>query len=203
MNNTALTYALLTVVCWGLYSVLLHKGSMGMSGPGVAPLDARMKSFLLVGVAYVLTAIIFPVILLKSRGAAWTFPTVGWTWSLLAGIAGAVGALFLLMGLSAGKSPAESKILPLLVPAIVFAGAPLVNAVVSITKEGLWSRVPLPFYLGVALAAGGTVLVMKYRPMPGPAAPEKAAATAPAAQPETVSVAPGYIDVTTRRYHVS
>ncbi len=149
MNNTALLYALGTVLLWGLYSVLLHKGSMGMSLPGAPdPTSARMKAFLWVGIAYFLVAIVAPIWILKARGASWTFPTPGWSWSLIAGVAGAVGAFFLLMGLSSGRSPAESKILPLLVPAIVFSGAPIVNAVVSIWKDGLWSKVEPPFYIG-------------------------------------------------------
>ena len=133
--------------------------------------------------------------------------------SLIAGIAGAVGAFFLLMALSSGRSAAESKyVLPLLVPAIVFAGAPIVNTLVSTTKEGNWGYVNWKFIAGIVLAAAGTAMVMKFKPSP-PAAPTPAAAHAspgaaksesgPVVRGPARAVAPGYADVTTRTYHVS
>lgn len=210
MNNTALLYALGTVVTWGLYSVLLHKGSMAMAIPGAPDfLGSRMKSFLLVGIAYVIVAIVGPILVMKFKGTPWSFPTAGWSWSLVAGMAGAIGAFFLLMALSSGRSPAESKILPLLVPAIVFAGAPIVNAIVSITKEHLWAKTPPAFYIGILLAGAGAAMVMKYRPMGGPA---PASTTVPAAleapalprQASGSVLRPGgFSDVTTRAYSVS
>ncbi len=199
MNNTALLYALGTVICWGLYSVLLHKGTVLMN-PGAPPdTGARMKAFLFVGVAYFIVGIIGPLLVMKVNGTPMKFPSSGLNWSLLAGVAGAVGAFFLLMALSSGKGPAESKALVLLVPAIVFAGAPIVNAIVSISKEGVWGETGPLFYIGLLLAAAGVAMVMKFRPLGhAPAMP----AAAPAAQ--TVSaMASGYADVTTRVWFVS
>jgi drug/metabolite transporter (DMT)-like permease len=219
MNSTALLYALGTVLCWGVYSVLLHMGSveMGKGIPGPPDLTGnRMKAFLLVGIAYVIVAIVAPLIVMMTRGTSWNFPTKGWSWSLVAGLAGAIGAFFLLMALSSGRSMAESKfVLPLIVPAIVFAGAPIVNTLVSTTKEGNWEFVNWKFVAGIILAAAGTAMVMKYKPAP----PENAASlSAPATkstglplpkpaaarfvQPER-SVAPGYFDVTKGSYFVS
>ena len=214
MNSTALLFALGTVLCWGVYSVLLHMGSVAMADPAIKPPDLtgnRMKAFLLVGVAYFLVAIVAPLIVMRMRGTAWTFPTAGWSWSLVAGLAGAVGAFFLLMALSSGRDMMESKyVLPLIVPAIVFAGAPIVNTLVSTTKEGNWGYVNWKFIAGIALAAGGTAMVMKFKPTP-PAVVIPAVAPAAAAPPKAVSyapvsvraVAPGYADVTTRQYYVS
>lgn len=173
MNNTALMYSLATVICWGVYGVILHMGSAGMGKGDLV--GGRMKAFLLVGVAYFLVAIVGPVIIMKLRGTAWTFPTAGWTWSLVAGLMGAFGAFFLLMALSSGATPAESKILPLLVPAIVFAGAPVVNAVLATTKDGNWPHAGWKFFLGIFLTMIGTILVMKFKPTP----------PAPAAAPAT------------------
>ena len=145
------------------------------------------------------------------RGTPWTFPTGGWAWSLVAGLAGAIGAFFLLMALSSGSSPAESRfILPLIVPAIVFAGAPIVNTLVSTTKEGNWQYVNWKFVAGILLAAAGTAMVMKFKPAPPLAAavmgapsgiPLKASPALIAAPVRTVAA--GYVDVTTRQYHVS
>ena len=214
MNTTALYYALGTVVCWGLYSVLLHKGSMLMQGAATGDMTgARMKAFLMVGIAYFVVGIVGPVANMKARGIAMTpdsFPMGGLTWSLLAGLAGAVGAYFLLMALSSGKGPVESKILVLLVPAIVFAGAPIVNAIVALTKDGLWGYTPWQFYAGILLASAGVAMVMKFRPLGAPTGPAKAAAVpaaltipAAAAPIAVYSSTPGYADVTTRVWFVS
>jgi drug/metabolite transporter (DMT)-like permease len=214
ISTTALLYALGTVLCWGVYSVLLHMGSVEMGKGASGPPDLlgnRMKAFLLVGVAYFLVAIVGPIIVMKIKGTAWTFPTGGWSWSLVAGLAGAVGAFFLLMALSSGRSPQESRfVLPLIIPAIVFAGAPIVNTLVSTTKEDLWAYVNWKFVAGILLAAAGTAMVMKFKPAPPPQAAALSAPAAPAKQlpahvtaPPVRQVAPGYADVTTRRYHVS
>ncbi len=203
MNTTALYYALGTVVCWGLYSVLLHKGSVLMAN-GPVDAGARMKAFLMVGIAYFVVGIMGPMVLMKVRGVALEFPSGGVLWSLLAGLAGAVGAFFLLMGLSSGTTRQESLSLVLLVPAIVFAGAPIVNAIVSITKDGVWNRTPWQFYAGMLLASAGVALVMQYRPLAGPAAPAKAA-LGPVAAPTPVvgARATAAVDVTTRKWQVS
>jgi uncharacterized membrane protein YeaQ/YmgE (transglycosylase-associated protein family) len=196
MNSTALLYVLGVIVCWGLYSVFLHMGSMGMKGAATAadPMANRMKAFLLVGIAYFLIAIVGPLLVLKSRATGaegyWHLPFQGWTLSFVAGLLGAVGAFFLLMALSSGRSPGESKQLIALVPTLVFAGAPLVNAVVSVTKEHLWAKTPWQFFAGLILAAVGAGLVMFFKPSAGP----------PPAKPTPTSAA---VDVTSRHYHVS
>jgi drug/metabolite transporter (DMT)-like permease len=207
MTTTALLYVLGVVICWGLYSVFLHMGSMGMSVEGAAPdpMASRMKAFLLVGIAYFIVAVVAPLLILKARdaGAAthWSFPSKGWTMSLVAGLLGAFGAFFLLMALSSDDgNPANRKVLIAMVPTLVFAGAPLVNAVVSVTKEGLWAKTPPQFFIGLLLAAAGAGMVMLYKPGHGPAKPQQ---TPPAKVSAAPAVAPGYADVTTRRYHVS
>lgn len=221
MNSTALLFALGTVLCWGVYSVLLHMGSVEMGKGASGPPDLtgnRMKAFLLVGVAYFLVAIVGPILVMKARGTAWSFTTGGWSWSLVAGIAGAVGAFFLLMALSSGRSMAESRyVLPLIVPAIVFAGAPIVNTLVSTTKEKNWEYVNWKFIAGIVLAAAGTAMVMKFKPAP-PEQPLPASIPAaqkigiahvsgtgsfPAPAAAAAKMAQGYVDVTQRQYFVS
>jgi hypothetical protein len=84
--------------------------------------------------------------------------------SLVAGLLGAVGAFGILLAFGAKGTPT-------VVMAIVFAGAPIVNAVVSAwmhpPKDGL-AGVPWQFYLGIVLAAGGGCLVSLYKPQPAP-----------------------------------
>lgn len=194
MNTTALLFALGVVLSWGLYSFILRTGSEHFveqsSQHDVT--SARMKAFLFVGIAYVLVAVIGPIVVLKLRGAEWDMPKAGWTWSLGAGIAGALGAFFLLMALSStGGNPAAGPYLALVVPTIVFAGAPIVNVLVTSAAKGLWSKIPTAFWFGVILAAAGMVIAMLNGPKSGP-------------QPKKVAqVAPGYMDVTTRTYEIT
>ena len=226
MNTTALAFALGTVLCWGIYSVMLHMGSVGMKpmglldGKPVPPdfLSLRMKAFLQVGIAYFIVGVIIPLIIIWMRtpsvstpatllaGRGWDFPKLGLNWSFAAGMAGALGAFFLLMGLSAGTTPLENKILPLIVPAIVFAGAPIVNTLVSTTKEGNWGYVNWKFILGMVLAAAGTAMVMKFKPVPEAPTPTPAAAPAVPAPTPKVSqqtLPAGYHDVRLRQYNIT
>jgi drug/metabolite transporter (DMT)-like permease len=155
-TQTWLVYALMTVLFWGLYGVFLHSGQMSMGDP----VNGRYKAFLFVGIAYLLTAVIAPSILLMAKGASWTFPMKGLSWSLLAGIVGALGAFFVLLAFGAKGSPS-------VVMSIVFAGAPLVNSVVATLlhpPEGGWSAFRWQFALGIFLAALGGFLVTLYRP---------------------------------------
>src|SRR5438874_2052808 len=110
-----LFFALITVLSWGVYGVLLHSGQMGMGDPD----NGRYKAFLFVGLAYFVTAVLAPIVLLMLRGASWSFPRSGMVWSLIAGIAGAIGAFFVLVAFGA-KGP------PAVVMSIVFAGAPVI-----------------------------------------------------------------------------
>src|SRR5437016_4223495 len=116
-----LVFALMTVVSWGLYGILLHNGQTAMADKT----NALYKSFLFVGLAYFLTAILAPLGMLVLRKATWSFPAAGMGWSLLAGIVGAIGAFCVLLAFAADGKPG-------VVMSIVFAGAPVVNAVVAI-----------------------------------------------------------------------
>lgn len=163
-------YVLLAVLCWGLYGLLLHTGQQAMADPA----HGRYKAFLLVGVAYLFTAVLAPGALLLARGADWAMPGRAVGWSLAAGIAGAVGAFGVLLAFGARGTPA-------VVMSLVFAGAPVVNALVSMLVHrpaGGWGSVRWPFYLGILLAALGGFLVTLYKP--APAAERGVAASVPA-----------------------
>lgn len=161
---TWLVFALMTVVTWGLYGILLHSGQAGMADP----VHGRYKAFLFVGLAYFLTAVLAPLAILVLKGASWSFPAKGMGWSLLAGIAGAAGAFTVLLAFGAKGAPS-------VVMAIVFGGAPIVNAVVALLLHppaGGFSAIPKPFLLGLLLAAVGGCLVTLYKPNPpAPAKP--------------------------------
>ena len=168
-----LLYALLTVFTWGLYGVFLHSGQMAMGDP----VFGRYKSFLFVGLAYFLFAVLAPLVLLKAQGATWTFPPKGIWISLFAGTLGAIGAFGTLLAFGAKGTPT-------VVMSIVFAGAPIVNAIVATWMHPPKSlaAVPWQFYLGIAMAAVGGCLVSLYRPAPA-AKPATAAAKAAPVQP--------------------
>jgi uncharacterized membrane protein YeaQ/YmgE (transglycosylase-associated protein family) len=107
------------------------------------------------------------------RGADWNYPKLGMGWSLTAGIVGAIGAFCVLLAFGAKGTPA-------VVMSIVFAGAPIVNAVVAIWQhppEGGISSIKPQFFLGILLAAVGGCLVTYYKPNPPMAKPKTVAAT--------------------------
>ena len=100
--------------------------------------------------------------LLVFKGATWNFPSRGLWWSLLAGIVGAIGAFGVLLAFGAKGTPA-------VVMSIIFAGAPVVNAVYSLLLHppaGGWGSIKPQFYLGILLAALGGCLVTFYKPAP-------------------------------------
>jgi drug/metabolite transporter (DMT)-like permease len=158
---TWLVFALMTVVAWGVYGVFLHTGQMGMADAA----NGRYMAFLFVGVAYLVTAVIGPAIVLAVNGASWTFPAKGIFWSLLAGIVGALGAFCVLLAFGA-------KGLPSVVMAIVFAGAPVVNAIVALAMHppaGGFGKLRWQFIAGILLAALGGCMVTLFKPGPQPA----------------------------------
>src|ERR1700679_2918605 len=157
-----LTFALMTVVSWGLYGIFLHSGQVGMADKS----NGLFKAFLFVGLAYFLTAILAPLAILMTRKSDWNFPAAGMGWSLVAGIVGAIGAFCVLLAFANKGSPG-------VVMSIVFAGAPIVNAVVAIylnpPAAGV-GAIRWQFYLGILMAASGGCLVTFYKPPAAPAA---------------------------------
>lgn len=155
-----LGFVALTVSTWGLYGILLHAGQMQMADP----VSGRYKAFLFVGIAYMLTAVLAPAALLWAKGAGFAVTPMGAVWSLAAGTVGAAGAFGVLLAFGAGGTPP-------VVMSLVFAGAPIVNAVVGLTLANQWSKVSWPFLLGILLAATGGYLVVRFKPGPGHAPP--------------------------------
>ncbi len=147
----------MTVCCWGMYGILLHQGAMAMQDPEFG----RLKAFVVVGAAYMLVAVLAPLGVLLARGASMSFDPPGIGWSLAAGTVGAIGALGVLLAFGAGGRPPT-------VMTLVFAGAPVINAVVGVTMAGRWGEVRWPFVLGIVLAISGASLVGLYKPAPAP-----------------------------------
>jgi drug/metabolite transporter (DMT)-like permease len=156
-----LIFALMTVASWGVYGILLHSGQLAMGDP----VNGRYKAYLFVGIAYFITAVLAPLAVLIVNGSNWDFPMKGMSLSLTAGVVGATGAFCVLLAFGAKGTPAA-------VMSIVFAGAPIVNAVVA-----MWLHPPAggvlairwQFVAGIVLAAVGGCLVTLYKPPPAPA----------------------------------
>ncbi|MGV3755260.1 MAG: hypothetical protein ACO1QS_07750, partial [Verrucomicrobiota bacterium] len=174
-----LYFSLMTVFCWGVYGLLLHTGQLSINPGGDATMN-RYKAFLFVGIAYFLVAVLAPLVLLMMKGAAFSgYASKGMWWSLIAGIAGAIGAFGVLLAFGAKGSPT-------VVMSIIFAGAPIVNAVVAIILHppaGGLGTIKWQFYVGIILAAVGATMATYFKPPPPapakPAAPSAAAAPAP------------------------
>ena len=136
-------------VSWGMYGPTLHKGQVQLGHP--------MRALLCVGVAYFLLGVLIPAISLYREGKLNGFTTSGTTWAIMAGSVGAMGAICIIYAFKAGGSP-------LIVMPLVFAGAPVVNVLVSsITSPPKTSPNPM-LYLGFVLAAAGAGMVLYFKP---------------------------------------
>ena len=152
MKPLALLFVLGAILSWGAYVPTIHEGQNGFNrGP--------IRAFLFVGLAYCLTAVIVPAVMVFALKMEPTvFPARGMSISTLAGIFGAAGALCVILALKNGGTPAT-------VPPLVFAGAPLVATVISmILHRPSTSPSPL-FYVGILMAAVGAGLVLRFKPV--------------------------------------
>ncbi len=158
---TWLLYALISVCAWGTYGVLLHTGQLAMDDP----IHGRYKAYLFVGIAYFITAVLGPLAILLWYQVPFTFTGSGMGWSLLAGTAGAIGAFGVLLAFGAKGSPS-------VVMSIIFAGAPILNAIIALTVHppaGGVLNLRWQFVAGILLAAVGACMVTLYKPKPAPA----------------------------------
>jgi hypothetical protein len=167
----ALPGIFLTVLCWGAYGSVLHRGQHLLN-------ENRLKPLICVGIAYFVIAIILPVVLLSMQGKLggdWSFG--GISWSLAAGAAGAFGALGIILALTAGGKP--TYVMPM-----VFGCAPIVNVVVSMWFAGIpWKNVSPVFISGLMLVSVGAAMVLIFKPSP-PKKPAPTTAAQPAATEE-------------------
>lgn len=136
---------------WGAYVPTIHQGQVLLNkGP--------LRAFLCVGGAYFFTAVVIPlVLLLGAKQEPWEFTKSGIGVATLAGIFGAAGALCVILALKNGGSP-------LYVAPLVFAGAPIVNVVISMVWHRPKNAPEIWFYVGLVLAAVGAGLVLRFKP---------------------------------------
>jgi uncharacterized membrane protein len=160
-----LAFVVGAIVSWGVYVPVLHEGQRAMGGG--RPSAGALRSFLCVGIAYFITAVLIPVVVLVMdvaggekldfRTAQGDVNTRAIVFATLGGIAGAAGALCIIFAIKNGGSP-------LYIAPLVFAGAPIINSIVSLLWHwpagGIDPRGLALFIAGIILAACGAGLVL-------------------------------------------
>lgn len=134
---------------WGMYGPALHKGQVQLGNP--------LRALLCVGFAYFLVGVLVPVFALGSQGGLKGFSTNGALFATFAGALGAIGAVCIIYAFKSGGVP--NYVMPL-----VFAGAPVVNVIVT-----MWMHPPKTapnpmLYIGFLMAAAGAGMVLYYKP---------------------------------------
>ncbi len=160
--------AVTTALFWGVYGPLLTWGHNAMTvveSKGAKPVSyGRLRPFICVGVAYLLVAVLAPAVLIQfgimepGKGLFSGWSMSGIWWSLIAGGAGAFGALFLLVALNYAPTD-KGYPPPLLVMPLVFGCAPVINAIFTMWSRNKWNVNPL-FLAGMILVAVGAVTVI-------------------------------------------
>jgi hypothetical protein len=107
--------------------------------------------------AYFLIGVLFPAASLWQQGELKGFNSGGVTWATIGGALGAVGAICIIYAFKSGGLP--TYVMPL-----VFAGAPVVNALVSMLIHPPKTAPNPLLYVGILLAAAGAGLVLYYKP---------------------------------------
>ncbi|QDT66940.1 hypothetical protein V22_42120 [Calycomorphotria hydatis] len=168
---------------WGLYVPAVHESADG--------LKSNLRAFLFVGVAYFITAVLLPLLMILVFKDPTERPGVNWDmkgvwWGIGAGTLGAIGALCVIFAVTAAKQAGIPRG-PLYVAPLVFAFAPIINTIATLTVfswiHGNTGKVPQDwrFYAGLVLAAVGASMVMIFKPADKPHMP-------PPSEPTQVSV---------------
>lgn len=144
------------ILSWGCYVPTIHAGQVALGGG--FPSKGGLRAFLCVGIAYFLTAVVVPLVLLYSTNLEErTFNASGLKIATLAGVLGAAGALCIILSIKTGG-------LPIYIAPLVFAGAPIVNVMVTMLLHRP-ANAPSPlFYAGLLMAAIGAGMVLYFKP---------------------------------------
>jgi hypothetical protein len=151
-----LPFIAMTFVSWGVYGPLLHEGKHAME-------ESSLRPFVGVGIAYFIIAVIVPVIMLR-KGEKGHWSVGGTLLSFLAGSVGALGALGVILALTAGGKP-------VFVMPVVFGFAPVVNTLVTSYLSKTFDQINPKFLAGLLAVALGAVGVLVFKPAMPPAKP--------------------------------
>jgi drug/metabolite transporter (DMT)-like permease len=170
-KNLWLIYVALAGLSWGTYVPMIFYGGSELGGK---PLS-RMVAILCVGGAYFVIGVLFPLwYLLSTDRKDWPdFTSSGLIFSLLAGVAGAVGALCVIFASKAAVDAARLTGAPpatyrMYIAPLIFGLAPIINTLVSALwhpqkGEPFHFSLDLPgwkMWVGILLVGLGAALVL-------------------------------------------
>lgn len=152
----------MTAFFWGIYGIVLHKGTSWMNLKEASfqgDIGVSLRAFVGVGLAYFLIAVLVPVALLnrKKETGHWSFS--GTIMSLFAGAVGALGALGVTLALAFNAQA-------IFVMPIVFGGAPVVNTLLTSYLNKSFKQIKPLFLVGMLMVALGMIGVFINKPQP-------------------------------------
>ena len=145
---------------WGLYVPTVHAAQVALKSP--------LRSFLMVGLAYFITAVMIPSLFVfvlnwdptVKAGTVPNFEMTACMYGLFGGALGAAGALCIIFAVTLGGTDAR-----LYVPPLVFAGAPIINTIATMLYFNPAKQMPdWRFFAGLVMAACGAAMVMVFKP---------------------------------------
>ena len=149
-----LPFVALTFFSWGVYGPVLHIGQEQMADmKGLSTL----RPFICVGFAYFLIAVVFPLIVLLTKGETGKWSAAGTGWSFYAGSIGALGALGIILAF-------KFKGAPVYVMPLVFGCAPVVNTFVTMYMSRTFGDASKLFIASIIVVAVGAGGVMAFKP---------------------------------------
>lgn len=176
MQKLPVIFALLTALFWGMYGPVLGLARQAEQGNAFKP-------YVMIGIAYLIWAILGGAIGMKCTNQAFTFSGAGIGWGFFGGSLGAFGALTLTLAMFTfvGK-PHPEVVMP-----IVFGGAvtmtALTNLVISRINEGSFPHTSPWLWGGIVGMAVCIVIVASNTPHAPPKKPQ-AATPSPAPKAE-------------------
>jgi hypothetical protein len=184
-------FAISAALFWGAYVPTIGFGQQAFGPKGNA--NAPMRAFLFIGLAYFVMAVLVPGLWLwthqlpaaKDAG----FNMSGASLSTAAGALGAAGALCVVFALRAARM--ENPAYMVYVAPVVFAGAPIVNVLISWLVEFFKGEAQAPkplFLVGLVVSIIGVAIVLLNSPTThgAPAKPTTTSASAASVPPVPV-----------------
>ena len=157
-----LLFTAMTAFFWGIYGIVLHKGTSLMElkeKTFQGEIGVSLRAFVGVGLAYFLIAVLVPVALLNRKRETGFWSVSGTVMSLFAGTVGALGALGVTLALA-------FKAQAIFVMPIVFGGAPVVNTLLTSYLNKSFKQIKPMFLVGMAMVALGMIGVFLNKPQP-------------------------------------
>ena len=102
-------------------------------------------------------AVVYPLVVLYTKGEKGKWSASGFVWSFVAGAVGAIGALGIILAFKFGGKP-------VFVMPLVFGLAPIVNTFVTMASAGTFKQASMRFYLGIIIVAVGAAGVLTFKP---------------------------------------